>query len=75
MAAYIVGSVCDHLVNFFHLGFRIYETAHRIWLRILSVVLEKELKVLALLNDYIIIILSPLTVFFYFCISLIKLIL
>ena len=49
VAAYIVGSVCDHLVNFFHLGFRIYETAHRIWLRIVSIALEKELESLTLL--------------------------
>ena len=37
-----------HVVNFFHLvgGFGIYKTAHRIWLRILSIALEKELKVL-----------------------------
>ena len=27
-------------------GFSIYKTAHRIWLRILSIALEKELKVL-----------------------------
>ena len=27
-------------------GFSIYKTAHRIWLRILSIALERELKVL-----------------------------
>ena len=34
----------------------IYTTAHRIWLRILPRALEKGLKVLTVLNDYIIII-------------------
>ena len=35
-----------HVVNFSIRGFSIYKTAHRIWLRILSIALEKELKVL-----------------------------
>ena len=46
--------------------FRIYKTAHRIWLRILCIALEKELKVLTTFNEYIIIIWSPLTVFLCF---------
>ena len=36
---------CHHKVNF-PWCFGIYKTAHSIWLRILSVALEKELKVL-----------------------------
>ena len=32
-----------HVVNLFTLVFSIYKTAHRIWLRILSIALEKEL--------------------------------
>ena len=51
------------VVNFPPWCFSVGKTAHRIWLRILSIVLEKELKVLS------IIIYSPLTVFLYFCIS------
>ena len=35
-----------HLVNFSTWCFCIYKTAHRLWLRILSITLEKELKVL-----------------------------
>lgn len=37
-----------HIVNFFHLvgGFSIYKTAHRTWLRICSIALEKGLKAL-----------------------------
>ena len=35
-----------HVVNFLHLGgFSIYKTASKIWLRILSLALKKELKV------------------------------
>ena len=67
----------DHQVVSFSPRYpRIHKTAHRIWLRILSTALEKELKVLDfMLNDHIII-WSPLTVFFCFCVSsLIKLIL
>ena len=49
-----------HLVNFSSWCSGIYKTAHRIWLRILSIAFEKELKILGLishmLNDYIIII-------------------
>ena len=45
-----------HVVNFPIWGFSIYKTAHRIWLRILSTALEKELIVLTMLNDYKIII-------------------
>ena len=44
-------------------GFSIYKTAHRLWLRILPIALEKELKSLTMLNDYIIM-LSPLTISF-----------
>ena len=35
-----------HVVNFSTWGFGIYRTAHRIWFRILSTSLKKELKVL-----------------------------
>ena len=35
-----------HVVNFSTWGFGIYKTAHIIWLRILSIALETELKVL-----------------------------
>ena len=35
-----------HIFNFSTSGFTIYQTAHRIWLRILSIALEKELNVL-----------------------------
>ena len=35
-----------HVVNFSIKCFRIYKTTHRMWLRILSIALEKELKVL-----------------------------
>ena len=35
-----------HVVNLSTSCFSIYETAHRVWLRILSIALEKELKVL-----------------------------
>ena len=36
----------DYVVNFSTWDFSIYKTAHRIWIRILSIALEKELKVL-----------------------------
>ena len=56
-----------HVVNLSTWCFSIYQTAHRIWLRILSIALVKELKVLlTVLNEYIIIIWFPLTVFFWF---------
>ena len=35
-----------HVVNFSNWCFGIYQTAHRIWLRILSLALEKELQIL-----------------------------
>ena len=37
-----------HEVNYFYLmgGFGIYKTAHRIWLRVLSIAHKKELKVI-----------------------------
>ena len=35
-----------HVANFSTWGFGIYKTAHRIWLRILSIALEKELNIL-----------------------------
>ena len=35
-----------HVVNFSTRRFSVYKTAHRMWLRILSIALEKELKVL-----------------------------
>ena len=48
---------CHHAVNFFTWwGFSIYQTAHRMWLRSLSSDHEEELKVVALLSDYVIII-------------------
>ena len=49
-------------------GFSIYKTVHRIRLRILSLALEKELKILDYAYDYIISICFPLTVFLCFCI-------
>ena len=56
-----------HVVNFSTWCFSIYQTARRIWLRILSIALVKELKVLlTVLNECIIIIWFPLTVFFWF---------
>ena len=36
-----------HAVNFSIKCFRIYKTTHRVWLRILPIALEKELKVLS----------------------------
>ena len=36
--------------------FAISKTAHRVWLRILAIALEKELTSLTMLNDYIFII-------------------
>ena len=35
-----------HVVNFFTWCVSIYKTAYRIWLRILSIALEKEVKAL-----------------------------
>ena len=35
-----------HVVNFPGGGFSVYKTARRIWLRVLSIALEEELKVL-----------------------------
>ena len=35
-----------HIINFSIWGFSIYKRAHRIWLKILPIVLEKELKIL-----------------------------
>ena len=48
VAAYVMATVWfgHHIVNFSTWGFSIYKTAHRIGLRILSMALEKELKVL-----------------------------
>ena len=40
------GSAWSSLVNSSTWGFRVYKTAHRTWLRIWSVVIEKELNVL-----------------------------
>ena len=67
----------DHqVVNFSTWYFGVYKTAHRMWLRILSITLEKELKSsLTVLNSCVIIIQSPLALFLCFHISLIKLIL
>ena len=47
-------------------GFHIYKTAHRRWLQILSMALEKETRSLTMLKDYIIFMWSPLTVFLCF---------
>ena len=66
-----------HIVNFFQC-FSIYKTAHRIWPRILSTALEKELKVLddaSWLHDYYLVSLDCFPLFLYVLISLIKLIL
>ena len=38
-------------LNFSTWCFGIYETAHRIWLKMLSIALEKERKFLTMLND------------------------
>ena len=65
-AARALGTVWSSLANSSTWGFSICKTTHRIWLRILSVVLEKELN---MLHDYIIIIRPPLSVFLCFCIS------
>ena len=48
LAAYNMATVGHHVANFFHLGrgFSIRKRAPRIWFRILSIALEKELKVL-----------------------------
>ena len=45
-----VWSSCSSLLPL-GVGISIYKTAPRIWLRILSVALEKELSVLTMLND------------------------
>ena len=67
-----------HVVNLFHLvgGFSIYKTAHRIWLRILSVALEKEGKVLDFaywLNNYCFVLFDSFSLLLHFLTSLIKL--
>ena len=46
VAAQDLGTACHHVVNFSTWRFGIYQTAHRIWLRILSIALEKELNIL-----------------------------
>ena len=46
VAAHVLGTVWPCVVNFSTWGFCIYKRAHRIWLRILPIALEKELKVL-----------------------------
>ena len=46
VAAHVLVQSGHHAVNFSTWGFSICKTAHRIWLRILPVILEKELKVL-----------------------------
>ena len=50
LAAYNMATVGHHVANFFHLvealSLSVYKTAHRIWLRIFSIVLEEELMVL-----------------------------
>ena len=53
VAAYVMAIVSHHVVKFSHLvgvlSVSIYKTAHRIWLRILPIVVEEELMVL----DYV----------------------
>ena len=52
MAADVMATSGHHVVNFSPGGgFSIYKTAHRIWLRILSIALEKKLKVPDMFND------------------------
>ena len=46
VTAHVLGIVWSSCSKLFHLCFGIYKTAHRIWLRILSIALEKGLKVL-----------------------------
>ena len=50
VAAYVMATVWfgHHIVNFFSIWwvFQYLQEAHRIWLRILSLALEKELKIL-----------------------------
>ena len=59
-----------HVGNLSTWCFSICKTAHRIGLRILSIVLEKELKVPDMLNDYMTNIWSPLTgSLFFLCFS------
>ena len=52
VAADVMATSGHHVVNFSPGGgFSIYKTAHRIWLRILSIALEKKLKVPDMFND------------------------
>ena len=64
----IVAAYVMDIVSLPDAGFSIYNTVHRKWLRILSIALEKELKVLTMLYDYILIIWFLLTAFLFFCI-------
>ena len=61
VADYVLGTVWSSYSYFSTWFFGIYKTTHRIFPSILSVDLEKEQKTLNMLNDYIIIIQSPLT--------------
>ena len=61
VAAYVLGTVWSSYSYFSTWFFGIYKTTHRIFPSMLSVDLEKEQKTLNMLNDYIIIIQSPLT--------------
>ena len=61
VAAYVLGTVWSSYSYFSTWFFGIYKTTHRIFPSILSVDLQKEQKTLNMLNDYIIIIQSPLT--------------
>ena len=54
-----------HAVNFLTWTFNIYKTAHRIWLRILSTALEKDL---TMLNEHYYYLVS-LTVFLFSFVS------
>ena len=53
VAAYVMATVWSSCSSLLPPGggFSIYKTAHRIWLRILSVALEEEIKSLTMLND------------------------
>jgi len=67
-----------HVVNFsLDGGFSIYKTAHKRWLRILYLALEKELEVLefAYVLNYYLVLLDYFPLFLHFLTSLIKFIL
>ena len=67
VVADVIGTVWSSWVNFSTWDFSTYKTIHKIWLRIMSIALEKEQRSLTMLNGYIIIIWSPFIVFLCFC--------